>query len=632
MAHEFMHQTFYIDLEEEISSVIDRLNKSMATDNFFVIPKRAIFLQSIVNLKLLKREADKVRKTITIVTQDEIGTSMAERCGIEVRQTLEGLEEAAKVIPKEFLPQVKAIEPSAPLPDQEDAEIRTVHQKELRLSGVGSSDFYDLTNSYDKNSFDLTGQLDQISLEPVIVAPTKVFNSKDTLPIVEIPRPVVKKSIQADIKKVEKPKEVEKPLYQKGLDLEKEKTLEKMYAIKKEKQSEVVEKVGNDGKLKKIFVGFILLCLLLFVAVAGYLIIPSAKIIIEQNIAKSKINLDLKGNSEITDSGELQFPVRAINGEETIALSYDVKGSASSQGKKAQGSVTIYNEYDKAPQTLVATTRLESPDGKIFHIQKNVVVPGVVTINGETKPGAASVDVVADQAGLDYNLESTTFTIPGFKDSPKYTKFYAKSAVSFTGGTDNGENIGGSVTQGDIDKAKQKTETLVKEKMVQAINDQLQSGEVAVEQAQKISIVKSSANAKIGQKVDTFQYSVSASYEAIIFSENEIKKIVINAIESQQDLKDMKKEVSKLEYGTVNADFDKKTLELKVYAEIIGTPLIDKEQVKKDLLGKNSDQFTAILKKYNTIKSVNIEFQPKFVSRIPQYSQRVTIEVREIAN
>lgn len=84
-----MSQTFYIDLEEEISSVVDRLNKSISVDNFFVLPKRAIFLQSIVNLKLLKREAEKVGKRIVIVTQDEIGASMAKRCEIEVRAALE---------------------------------------------------------------------------------------------------------------------------------------------------------------------------------------------------------------------------------------------------------------------------------------------------------------------------------------------------------------------------------------------------------------------------------------------------------------------------------------------------------------------------------------------------------------
>ena len=93
-----MHQTFYIDINEEISSVIDRLKKSMAKDNYFVVPKRALFIQSVVNLKLLKREADKIGKQVVIVTQDEIGASMAQRAGINVRFTLEGLESVSDAV------------------------------------------------------------------------------------------------------------------------------------------------------------------------------------------------------------------------------------------------------------------------------------------------------------------------------------------------------------------------------------------------------------------------------------------------------------------------------------------------------------------------------------------------------
>ena len=87
-----MQQTFYIDIDEEVSSVIDRLNKSMSGENYFVVPKHAFFLQSVVNLKLLQHEASKAGKKISIITQDEIGASMAQRLGIDTHPTLEGLK------------------------------------------------------------------------------------------------------------------------------------------------------------------------------------------------------------------------------------------------------------------------------------------------------------------------------------------------------------------------------------------------------------------------------------------------------------------------------------------------------------------------------------------------------------
>ena len=87
-----MHQTFYIDVDEEISSVIDKLRKSLAVENYFVVTKRALVVQSIVNLKLLKREAEKIKKGIVIVTADEQTMKMAERAGIKAQASMEGLD------------------------------------------------------------------------------------------------------------------------------------------------------------------------------------------------------------------------------------------------------------------------------------------------------------------------------------------------------------------------------------------------------------------------------------------------------------------------------------------------------------------------------------------------------------
>jgi len=78
-----MPQTFYIESDEEIISVIGRLRKSSAEENIFVFPKRALVLQSIINLRLFQREAEKLGKKITVISQDEVGRMLAEKAGIE---------------------------------------------------------------------------------------------------------------------------------------------------------------------------------------------------------------------------------------------------------------------------------------------------------------------------------------------------------------------------------------------------------------------------------------------------------------------------------------------------------------------------------------------------------------------
>lgn len=98
---------------------------------------------------------------------------------------------------------------------------------------------------------------------------------------------------------------------------------------------------------------------------------------------------------------------------------------------KASGNITIYNNYQTTPLKLVATTRFATPEGLIFRVPADVVVPGKV---GAT-PGQVTVTVQADQAGANYNVAATRFTVPGLKSSGKmYEQVYAESSSPMVGG------------------------------------------------------------------------------------------------------------------------------------------------------------------------------------------------------
>lgn len=77
-------ETIYLDNDEEITSVVDKLKSAEMSSLDIVIPKEALLLQSVVNLKLLKKQADTLSKDITIVTQDKVGKKLAEQIGIPV--------------------------------------------------------------------------------------------------------------------------------------------------------------------------------------------------------------------------------------------------------------------------------------------------------------------------------------------------------------------------------------------------------------------------------------------------------------------------------------------------------------------------------------------------------------------
>src|SRR3990167_3053821 len=81
-----MNEIIYLEPDEEITSVIDKLkvlNPSVKTVSL-VIPKGAAILQSVVNLKLLKKQGEVLEKDLSIVTFDRIGRNLASQAGFSV--------------------------------------------------------------------------------------------------------------------------------------------------------------------------------------------------------------------------------------------------------------------------------------------------------------------------------------------------------------------------------------------------------------------------------------------------------------------------------------------------------------------------------------------------------------------
>jgi hypothetical protein len=75
-------KTIYLEPDEEVTSVIDKLRKTEFKDVVLVVPKEAGLLHSIVNLKLIKRQSETLEKNVSLVTQDKVGRNLAEKVGL----------------------------------------------------------------------------------------------------------------------------------------------------------------------------------------------------------------------------------------------------------------------------------------------------------------------------------------------------------------------------------------------------------------------------------------------------------------------------------------------------------------------------------------------------------------------
>ena len=77
--------SIYINLEDDVGKVVQRVKKEKAVQVVLVCPKRCLLLSDSINLRLLKKQADMLGKEIFILTMDERGQTYAVEAGFQLK-------------------------------------------------------------------------------------------------------------------------------------------------------------------------------------------------------------------------------------------------------------------------------------------------------------------------------------------------------------------------------------------------------------------------------------------------------------------------------------------------------------------------------------------------------------------
>lgn len=80
-------ETIYVDVDDEITGIIDKVAGAKGKVIALVLPKRCAVLQSIVNMKLLKRTAEQAGKNLVLITTDAGLLPLAGTVGLFVAST-----------------------------------------------------------------------------------------------------------------------------------------------------------------------------------------------------------------------------------------------------------------------------------------------------------------------------------------------------------------------------------------------------------------------------------------------------------------------------------------------------------------------------------------------------------------
>lgn len=305
---------------------------------------------------------------------------------------------------------------------------------------------------------------------------------------------------------------------------------------------------------------------------------------------------------------------------QTVTITSGATTSVAASGsqkvsRQASGVITITNAFNAQSQRLIANTRFEAPDGKIYRIHDSVVVPGMKG----TTPGTATITVYADAPGPEYNRGETHFTIPGFKGDAKYTKFYA-DASSITGGFVGNEP---AVAKADLEAAKTAIGQKLEESARTSVEKQMPQGFVIVDNTFQFAYGELRQSADGADKA-TLTQSLTATV-AIVRSSDVASMI------AKQTVPNYSGEAVQFVSSDVKLAANANTKPVgKIDITVAnGGGLIwqyEKEAVKAALLGKNKSTFESIVSSFKpALVGAEVTLRPFWLSSFPSDPSKITV-------
>lgn len=293
----------------------------------------------------------------------------------------------------------------------------------------------------------------------------------------------------------------------------------------------------------------------------------------------------------------------------------------SNVSEKAVGKLIVYNAYSSQKQILVANTRFETPDGKIFRLQNEIIVPGAEIKDGKIIPSSIETSVIADKAGPSYNLGAIEkLTIPGFKDPAKFKGFYG-SLVSSSGGFIGEKAV---PTEKDITDAKKKIEETLKLSLGKSLEIEKPQGFKILEGATEIAVTKTSVNRSTNDKGE-FSVFAEGEFRAIGFKEEDLKKLLISKSEDSESL--VFKTIT-LNYTDAQKNFAKKELKFNLEANGVLTENFNPEAFIEKLLGRKVDEAESEIRNLKGLSTAKISISPSWLKNLPNKVEKIKIEVK----
>jgi hypothetical protein len=324
-------------------------------------------------------------------------------------------------------------------------------------------------------------------------------------------------------------------------------------------------------------------------------------------------------------AGSNQIPGEIVISHSTNSFTFTATAKKHVE-RKASGKVTFYNAYGTAPQTLIATTRLESPDGKTFRIASRVTIPGGKKNGNVIEPGSVEADVVADQPGDSYNIDPVEkFVIPGFKGTDKYQKVYAQSLDPMSGGF---VGDGYYPSDEDVKAAEEKAVDQMRSNMASLLNvKDVPKGFTYVKGSEKFAVI--SKKTEIDPSADNkFNVAIEAEMSAFIYKESDVADLMQKiGTDNKAIPADYVKKSDEVAYKMPQISWDAGTMVLPLDYKATYWKPVDQKALAGDIAGKKDADLKTYVLSIPSVDKVTANFWPFWVSHVPSKTERISISV-----
>lgn len=381
--------------------------------------------------------------------------------------------------------------------------------------------------------------------------------------------------------------------------------------------------VRHQMRRRGLRVGVIALAVLMMVVLGAWFLLPKAVVALTMKKTLVSLSETVVVAADINlhnVPGAVMVPGEALEARANLTLPFTAQNTETVSAR-ATGRLTVYNGYSSAPQTLVQNTRFESPDKKIFRLERPVTVPGAKVEGGKVTPSSIEVSVIAEEAGESYNLPASSgWRIPGFAGRPQYEGFYAETKEGIKGGF-----IGERAKPSAAELANARTE------LIKALTDALESQFLiilsdrftALPGSRRITLASEEMSMD-PEDSHLFHFFGEAVMKQIVFEEPTLKEALIAkasvAFPSELSVKEFDYTI-----GTSTPDFTKNTLAFSVTGNGVFTEPFDESAFRVAMAGKHEDELKAAVFAIPGVETASVSLSPFFVRSVPKNVEKIEV-------